>query len=451
MVVEREQLVDGQNGLLDRRIFVDEGVYQQELEKIFGRAWLFIGHESLIPNPNDFFLTYMGEDPVILTRDRQGELHAFLNMCMHRGNRVVRADDGNAKNFMCTYHGWTYSSEGKLVSVPGLQEAYYGELDVDNLGLVSVAQIDSYAGMVFATWDPEAPGLEDYLGDIRWYMDLWFNRREGGVELIGPDKWMGRFNWKMAADNFSNDGYHVHVTHRSATLAITKTRGQEPPPIRYENPGSFNVAPGNGHGMGIRYFETQEQADASAGQLIGDPMLKKYNQEIKPEVEQRLGELRGRRMQMIVSSIFPNLSYLFPSETVRLWLPRGPMATEVWAFVAMDKAAPDEVKQAARRDYLLRFGPSGMFEQDDMDNWRQSSEAGLSLLSRRGHYIISMAMGHEIVDHPELPGTLWPNVNEGPQRSLYTRWQEMLGAASWADISLAPQTAVYEGTATFKG
>ena len=129
MVVQQHRVYLDEAGHLDRCIFIDQGIYQQELERIFGRAWLFIGHDSLIPNPNDFFLTYMGEDPVILTHDAMGQVHAFLNMCTHRGNRVARADDGNPKNFMCTYHGWTYSNEGKLVSVPGLQEAYYGELE----------------------------------------------------------------------------------------------------------------------------------------------------------------------------------------------------------------------------------------------------------------------------------------------------------------------------------
>jgi phenylpropionate dioxygenase-like ring-hydroxylating dioxygenase large terminal subunit len=89
------------------------------MEKIFGRAWLMIGHESLVPAADDFFHTYIGEDPVILTRDGQGRLHALLNMCRHRGNRVVRVDDGNAKRFMCTYHGWTYRNDGALDHVPG--------------------------------------------------------------------------------------------------------------------------------------------------------------------------------------------------------------------------------------------------------------------------------------------------------------------------------------------
>ena len=122
MVVSRKyDVIDLEKGTLDNSVFTSPDIYQDELEQVFGRAWLMIGHVSLVPNPNDFFLSYMGEDPVSITRNARGGVHVFLNMCRHRGNRVVRADDGNAKNFMCTYHGWTFSNEGKLVSVPGLQ------------------------------------------------------------------------------------------------------------------------------------------------------------------------------------------------------------------------------------------------------------------------------------------------------------------------------------------
>ena len=188
---KKYHVIDQETGHLDRRIFADPEIYQEELEKIFGRAWLMIGHESLIPKPNDFFLTYMGEDPVILTRDATGKLHAFLNMCRHRGNRVVRAEIGNAKRFMCSYHGWSYANDGKLAHVPGEQEAYYGALDKECLGLVE-ARVDTYAGIVFATWDQEAPTLEAYLGDARWYLDVTFNRRDCGTEALGPVKWLSR-------------------------------------------------------------------------------------------------------------------------------------------------------------------------------------------------------------------------------------------------------------------
>src|SRR5678816_3418950 len=142
-------VIDPATGKIDRRIFSDRAVYDDEMEKIFGRAWLMIGHESLVPRPDDFFHTYMGEDPVILTRDGRGDLHALLNMCRHRGNRVVRCDDGNADRFLCTYHGWTYRNDGALDHVPGRAEAYYDALDRDSLGLVK-ARVETYAGIVFA-------------------------------------------------------------------------------------------------------------------------------------------------------------------------------------------------------------------------------------------------------------------------------------------------------------
>ena len=162
-------VIDATTGKLDRRIYGDQTVYDDEMERIFGRAWLMIGHQSLVPAPDDFFHTYMGEDPVILTRDGQGGLHALLNMCRHRGNRVVRCDDGNAKGFMCTYHGWTYRNDGTLEYVPGESEAYYGALDKASHGLIE-ARVETYAGIVFATWAKDAPSLEAYLGDARWYL-----------------------------------------------------------------------------------------------------------------------------------------------------------------------------------------------------------------------------------------------------------------------------------------
>src|SRR6516162_1963938 len=181
-------VIDPATGKIDRSIFSEQAVYDDEMEKIFGRAWLMIGHESLVPAADDFFHTYMGEYPVILTRDGEGRLHALLNMCRHRGNRVTRADDGNAKRFMCTYHGWTFENDGRLTHIPGEQEAYYGAIDKESMGLVE-AKVDTYAGIIFATWDHDAPSLEAWLGDARWYMDTIFNRNDAGMIAYGPQKW----------------------------------------------------------------------------------------------------------------------------------------------------------------------------------------------------------------------------------------------------------------------
>ena len=118
---EYSKLVDWENGLVDRRIYHDREIYELEMEQIFARAWLFMCHESQIPNPGDFFLNFMGEDRVIVVRNNEGGISVLVNSCRHRGNAVCRADEGHATSFMCTYHGWTYDLEGQARRRAGLQ------------------------------------------------------------------------------------------------------------------------------------------------------------------------------------------------------------------------------------------------------------------------------------------------------------------------------------------
>ena len=220
MATDLRGLVDTDRGMLNKQIFIEPEIYQQELEQIFARCWLFLCHESQIPNPGDFFSTYMGEDPVLVVRHTDGSVGAFLNVCRHRGNRVCRADAGNASSFVCAYHGWTYGTDGKLIAVPSLKEAYYNELDTSKWGLAPVAQVDNYKGLYFGTFDSSAPSLLEYLGEMTWYLDFFFDRREGGVEVLGaPQRWVVPCNWKFGAENFAGDSYHIQWTHLSAVLA----------------------------------------------------------------------------------------------------------------------------------------------------------------------------------------------------------------------------------------
>jgi len=419
-----DALVQAEEGLVSRRLFVEEEIYQRELEKIFAKCWLFLCHESQLPRPGDFISTYMGEDPVVVTRGKDGQIRAFLNSCRHRGMRVCRADAGNAAAFTCAYHAWTYANDGRLIGVPNHQDAYYGELDKDQWGLVPVAQLDQYAGLIFATWDPAAPSLHDYLGDMKYYMDMVFNRRPGGSELFGgTHKWTMPCNWKLAADNFVGDMYHAPFSHGSAIRARIATLERPEESLRgLMQPQMMQVNPGGGHGMGVSLIDQ----GANTPQAFQHPVLRAYNESIRAEMEQHLGVERASQLAPVHASVFPNFSFL-GSGTLRVWHPRGPGRMEIWAWVWCDKDAPQDVKDVQRVQSQYNFNASGMFEQDDGENWNQCTVASRGYVGRQQPFNYQMGVGHD-ERMEQLPGWKGANFAEINQRGFYQRWRELMSA-----------------------
>jgi phenylpropionate dioxygenase-like ring-hydroxylating dioxygenase large terminal subunit len=414
-------LVDTDNGLVSRRIFIEPEIYEEEQKQIFARCWLFLCHESQIPEPGDFYTTYMGEDPVLVVRDSGGRVHAFLNVCRHRGNRLCRAEAGNAASFTCAYHGWTYRNDGRLTGVPWLREAYYDALDRDRWGLQPVAQLDQYKGLYFATFDPQAPPLADYLGEMAWYIDTFVDRREGGIEVLATHKWVVPCNWKFPAENFGGDAYHVHWSHGAAITTGFSVGSTA-------SPASSNrlVSPGNGHVLIC--VGPERSGDAPI------PEIQAYEREILPEVRARLGS-RAALINPIVGTVFPNFSLLRgTSRTLRVWHPRGPEKTEIWSWVFCDKAAPPQVKNAFRLSGVRGFSPSGTFEQDDMDNWQECTQTCRGVASRRLPINNQMGLGHERFDAALGAWASDYGFSESNHREFYRRWAELIAGTSWAEL-----------------
>jgi 3-phenylpropionate/trans-cinnamate dioxygenase alpha subunit len=417
-----KSIVRWETGEISPQIFIDEEIYRAELARVFGRSWLFLAHDSMIPKPHDFFSTYMGSDPVLVVRQADGSVAAFLNVCRHRGMKVCRAEDGNAKTFMCTYHGWTYDSSGALVGVPNRDDAYYGDLPLEGNGLLQVAKIDSYNGLIFATFDPEAPPLTEYLGDMSFFLDGWLDHADGGIEVLpGVIKWTIRGNWKMGAEQFGGDGYHAPITHASSLMELG-------PPLDITLGGQATFP--EGHGISYMFERVTRFADDPIGQ---------YN-----EVKRRSGHERvGERADLIGNfNVFPNFSGLPGAANIRVWHPKGPNKFEIWSFTVVEKNAPDEVKLAQQRSSTLTEGAAGVVETDDGENWNligQLLEQGYQ--SRQLMWNYQMGLGKEGHVHNEFPGQLGAlYFGEGPQRGFYRRWLEFMTDEKWPYVGSPQRT-----------
>lgn len=427
---EFARLVNRENGQVDRTVFTDEEVYQAELRQIFARSWLFLAHESQIPGPGDFIRTSMGEDDVIVVRQRDGSINAFINSCPHRGNRVCMVDAGKkARGFICNYHGWSFGIEGKLRGTDGKVYDKDEGFKKSEIGLTPVAQVDSYKGLIFGTFDPNAPSLTDFLGDFTFYLDILLDNDEGGTEFIGGSiKSEIDCNWKFPAENFVGDILHAFWTHQSGAQAIL----------------------GGGVDLGSRYDELAFQASVYGHGIetnldkvgntrtLGYPELVDYVFALSEKAKSRLGEIRARAIGAVSSAtVFPNFSFLPGQNTFRVWHPRGPGKIELHVWTLVNKNAPDHIKELYRKGVMMTFSPGGVFEMDDGENWEYSTRVNQGFVTRQQplHY----ALGMETTDFErDLPGHIHKgSLNDANQRLFYTRWAEFMEHDNWADLQNA--------------
>ncbi len=437
--------VDLERGLVSRDIFFREDIYREELDKLFTRVWQFVGHESQVPNPGDFFVSRMGEESVVLCRGEDHQIRVFLNSCRHRGMKVALYDEGNTRMFTCPYHAWSYSLDGKLTGVPMHDAIYQGRLDKSQWGLIQPPHVTNYKGTIWANWDPDAPDFLTYLGEAKTHLDLALDSRdgrEGGSEVIGGiTKWIVPCNWKLPAENFMGDTYH-NPSHRSVDMIGIGPSARSDVKGRRDNELAKArhvwISFPQGHGVHSAIMPEGEEYVES---FKDNPEVEEYFRYCFEERRRRQGE--ASRLRPFVGTIFPNTSFHGSQpRSIFVWHPHGPTHIEVWRFFLVDRDAPPAVKDFLRHYYMRYSGPAGMTEQDDMENWNYATSASKGAIARRYPYNYQQSSGASQVNQP-MPGRVAEQVSEENPRMLYHRWRDYMAGRDW-DVLLGKDDPHYQ-------
>ncbi|AFT66539.1 MULTISPECIES: Rieske 2Fe-2S domain-containing protein [Cycloclasticus] len=421
----------------DRRVFTDEEIFDMEMKTIFEKNWVYLCHESQIKNPNDFFTTYMGRQPVIITRDKDGEIHGFINACSHRGAQLVNTACGNKRKMVCPFHMWTYDMKGKLLDCGEHKNSvgYSESFDKDNLGLQTIGDIESYRGFVFGVLDDNACSLKEFLGEATHSIDLLVDQAEGGLEVLpGITTYTYNGNWKLQAEN-GVDGYHLEAIHGNyvMTLANRKKIQAENDAVKAADVGAMSTGStgelpggyyhfGNGHVMLWGKFPSAQDRPL----YVGGQM---------PALREKFGEARAEFMAGFLRNtcIYPNVFLMDQMSTqIRHFRPISVDKTEVTTYCVAPVGESDEARERRIRQYEDFFNATGMATPDDLTAFN-NSQIGFMGEKQRWSDMCRGAMN--TVEGPEKvaktvginPVESGTNLeDEGIMVAQHKRWAEMM-------------------------
>ena len=400
-------------------VYLDAAIFQDEMLKIYASGWIYVGHESEIPNVGDFKRKKIGTAPVIFSRGKDGATHVLMNRCRHRASTVCQLDEGNASHFRCEYHGWMYGLDGELRVIP--YPDAYSEIDRSKLGLSRPSKVERYRGFVFASIKDPGMTLADYLGaPTMEQIDLFCDASpEGEVEVTaGAMKFVYDGNWKLQMEN-SIDGYHPNFTHQSFFDGFGR-RGEARPGFFDGDSHCKTRALGRGNAL-LDYrpmFNAPEAKVAVISQLKGTRWGKTYYQDMVDAygLERAEDVITGRTHM----NVFPNLMVL--GEQIRTIRPLSASRTEVELAPTLLKGVPDEVNEMRLRSYEAFYTTQGGGIHDDLEMFNRVAE-GLQcdvdpwLLFNRG-------TNREV---NETDGTISGHItDEIPQRAMWHYWLEVM-------------------------
>lgn len=425
-----------QEDRVHRSLYTDPNIFALEMTHVFGGTWVYLAHESQIPNNNDFITGKLGLRPLIITRDADGKIRALYNRCTHRGTTLCRWDKGNSKSFQCPYHGWNFLNTGKLRGVPW-PDGYTAEIRAEKFNLAQLERVESYRGFIFGTLNPEMPPLVDCLGPIAKPIDDWLDRNPGGkVVVCEANRLKYKGNWKLAYDN-SADGYHVIYSHRS--LIETENRFNDPSDkekgMAYYKGSPDTLAmyvayTGNGH----HFKDKRPNIEKRAGGLWAIESLHPGMEYFAEKLRKRLGARAEAALDLAGSepvniNVFPNLSLLGNhiqviepvsfTETNAVWY-----GTRIENDGTWDQETIDDINALRMR---TQEGFPNLGEVDDISNFEQI-QVGLACLEDEWVYM-NRGLGLPDRFRTDEQGVIYgPATDEVFMREYIKEWKRLMKA-----------------------
>ncbi len=385
-----------QRDRVHKRVYTDPDIFELEMTRLWGRTWLFVGHESQVPHPGCYYATTLARQPVLMTRHVDGSVRVLYNRCAHKGAMLVGDGCGRVERLRCAYHGWVYDTDGTLQNTPG-PAGYEGTgfgVGHGQANIRSLERVASYRGFVFASMSPDVPELESWLGPTRATFDNAVERSpEGEIEVMGGClRYLHDANWKILLENVS-DNMHPMVTHQAAYQPARAVKRELPPGM--ETP--LAIAMLEPFGGGYEFFDSigltvgGEGHSYSGGQVSlhsSVPTAPGYVE----AMERRYGveeTLRILSLQPHNTIVYPNMTFKSTLPVIRVYRPLAVDRTiqEVWTY--RQKGAPDEMYVAATLYNHMIFSPASMAGHDDWEAYHRVQQGlvseGLDWISQHRH------------------------------------------------------------------
>ncbi|WP_349295106.1 aromatic ring-hydroxylating dioxygenase subunit alpha (plasmid) [Thioclava sp. 'Guangxiensis'] len=397
-------------------MYEDPAIFDAEMEKIFGRVWVWVGHVSEVPGKGNFKLSWVGTQPVIISRDRKDEVHVFVNRCRHRAATVCEVKKGKTSSFQCPYHGWGYGLDGSLRAIP-YTDGYSTDFDKQNYGLKKL-KVGIFEGMIFASFNMDVEPLEDFLGNAKPWIRL-FMKQGGGfpVKTLGEHQFKVPMNWKIQLEN-TTDAYHFPIVHKSFLQSLD---GEANETFSFMDDDDGYVEDlGNGHSVMVMMPELVDlDQDPDA------PIPERFK-ELAETLRADYDEAQVKRIVRAVGGCGFNLN-LFPNVACslsffRVLRPVSVHETEIRHIALGMQGGPEAANQMRLRLHEHFQGPMGFGSPDDAEVWErvQRGSAGAGDVD----VMVNRGLGLEKTSENGLP--VGDISAETGMRSAYKMWKKVM-------------------------